>query len=643
MADQSIIQRFAFWNPTTWAIPTLYWDAFSNEQRFHAICKQLGKVIGYADYLGVNVNDIAERLKAIEEGQLDPLIIAEIEQWFEDNQPAIVQAISNLDDALPINDFDSNHTVSDALDALNVSVTALQRGKIITVEDYGAIGDGVTDSTAAIQQAIAENPNCIIAFRGGRYIISDTIHCWGNRGGQEIDLGGSRINWNGDDDKPVFLIDGDYSLAASDYLYDYLYTNPTESECKIENGTIYAGDYGIVNWCFHTILDNLKILDASKAAIVLGKDGTHISMQAKVTDILIMRSSSGSTYWSEEAEVLSLSLLTAPCGILCNDPDSNFSDINCNRYSVAVRIKAGGHTFENCHFTCEYKNQLGALGNSASVVFDLWNATGIYTDLFDTCYFDNPKYCFYAEVEPRHTINVTDGFYFNVGHQVDSGSTYYEAFMAKGITYLSVRDFNVVAGSRCRFYPAKLMISGASFNGLALCNEEYIPNIYTQTDSAFVFYGASMKCIDGRAYNIIRRTNSLTSGDTQCVGCLMLNGDSINRFNAIRFTISNRAYLWATGTIRYNGSNLVIQDEIVHGVSVGMFSLWIGEAETVTLDGNECMMFPIYIHANSTFTNTPVYMSFTDTSMTVTPFLNNQSFKPHTSGAYAIQHDFVVS
>ena len=87
------INRYAFWDPTTWQIPKLYWDAFSDEQRIHAICKQLGKVIAYADYVGVNVDDIASRLKAIEEGQLDPYIVAKIEEWFNENQPEIMRLL----------------------------------------------------------------------------------------------------------------------------------------------------------------------------------------------------------------------------------------------------------------------------------------------------------------------------------------------------------------------------------------------------------------------------------------------------------------------------------------------------------------------------------------------------------------------
>ena len=133
---EPIIKRFSFWDPGMWSIPKLYWDAFSEEQRIHAICKQLAKVIGYADYLGMNVNDIAERLKAIEEGQLDPYIIAEIEQWFNDNQPAIVQAITDLGDAMPISDFDAEHTIKDSIDNNAQAITDL--GDAMPLSDFNA-------------------------------------------------------------------------------------------------------------------------------------------------------------------------------------------------------------------------------------------------------------------------------------------------------------------------------------------------------------------------------------------------------------------------------------------------------------------------------------------------------------------------
>ena len=131
----SFIPRFAFWNPSTWAIPELYWDTFSQEQRIHAICKQLGKVIAYADMLGVNTDDIAARLKAIEEGQLDDLIKAEIEQWFEDNEPAIIAALDALNDALPISAFDENNTVKDYVDDLAALLPDTEFTSASTVKD----------------------------------------------------------------------------------------------------------------------------------------------------------------------------------------------------------------------------------------------------------------------------------------------------------------------------------------------------------------------------------------------------------------------------------------------------------------------------------------------------------------------------
>ena len=143
------VKRFAFWNPATWSIPKLYWDAWSQEQRLHAICKQLEKVIAYADYLGVNVDDIAARLKAIEEGQLDPIIEAAIEAWFEEHEPVIFAAIQALNAALPIEDFDSENTVKDAIDAMNEQFSA----DIETIETKLETDEAILDRTKFIDNA----------------------------------------------------------------------------------------------------------------------------------------------------------------------------------------------------------------------------------------------------------------------------------------------------------------------------------------------------------------------------------------------------------------------------------------------------------------------------------------------------------
>lgn len=92
MKDPNIIPRFSFWDPGTWTIPKLYWDAFSQEQRIHAICKQLAKIIGYADYISNQVNensaDISELQNLFEqfmESGFDDYYAEQIEQWINEN------------------------------------------------------------------------------------------------------------------------------------------------------------------------------------------------------------------------------------------------------------------------------------------------------------------------------------------------------------------------------------------------------------------------------------------------------------------------------------------------------------------------------------------------------------------------------
>ena len=145
----NIIPRYGFWNPATWAIPSLYWDTFSDEQRYHAICRELGKVIQYADYLGVNVDDIASRLKAIEDGQLDELITAEIEAWFNDNEPEIVAAIQTINETIG-DGFSPENTITASVGTLSEDVGTLQGD----VSDMGDTVSGLSDTVGDLGEDV---------------------------------------------------------------------------------------------------------------------------------------------------------------------------------------------------------------------------------------------------------------------------------------------------------------------------------------------------------------------------------------------------------------------------------------------------------------------------------------------------------
>ena len=72
---------------------------------------------------------------------------------------------------------------------INELRTAFNEG-MVSVKDYGAVGDGVTDDTVAIQTAV--DANATVFFPDGTYIISDTIRESTNGGARRL-VGNNRL------------------------------------------------------------------------------------------------------------------------------------------------------------------------------------------------------------------------------------------------------------------------------------------------------------------------------------------------------------------------------------------------------------------------------------------------------------------
>lgn len=89
---------FPHWSDFVQTIPKMYYDAYSQEQRLHTICKQLHKVICYADYLGKKVNithdDVEKLLSDFEKfkqtGFLD-YYEKQLEAWINANMSGIIE------------------------------------------------------------------------------------------------------------------------------------------------------------------------------------------------------------------------------------------------------------------------------------------------------------------------------------------------------------------------------------------------------------------------------------------------------------------------------------------------------------------------------------------------------------------------
>ena len=101
---------FAGFTEFTPTIPKMYWDVESQEQRIHAICKQLHKLACYADMLGdrisINREDIDElqRLfKQFMESGFDDYYLEQVQKWIDEHlqyiyRYTIEQIFFSLDD-----------------------------------------------------------------------------------------------------------------------------------------------------------------------------------------------------------------------------------------------------------------------------------------------------------------------------------------------------------------------------------------------------------------------------------------------------------------------------------------------------------------------------------------------------------------
>lgn len=92
MEKYKSVCRYADFSPSTWVIPKLYWDAFSQEQRYHALSKQLCKLIAYADQLSIDVsfltdiyNELVDNFEKFMESGFDDYYREQVETWIDEN------------------------------------------------------------------------------------------------------------------------------------------------------------------------------------------------------------------------------------------------------------------------------------------------------------------------------------------------------------------------------------------------------------------------------------------------------------------------------------------------------------------------------------------------------------------------------
>ena len=126
-------------------------------------------------------------------------VLEEVQLGFGQPTPTIRNLVHLVKSAAAVLDgSDVSGKFSDAANGGTVLRTLTDHfSDFINVKDFGAIGDGVADDTAAIKAAISNASLGCLLFPKGVYCISDTLTMTGNANGAYWFFGESHLKWIG--------------------------------------------------------------------------------------------------------------------------------------------------------------------------------------------------------------------------------------------------------------------------------------------------------------------------------------------------------------------------------------------------------------------------------------------------------------
>ena len=124
------------------------------------------------------------------------------------------------------------------------------RGGTPNVKDFGAVGDGITDDTAAIQTAIDNASNNTIIFPAGVYKITDVIYARSSiTNASLVGIGNATITGNFGYNLIQFCQTSDFTI--NNIIFDNQYVNAVDGSA--------SNDYAILVLAkVMMLLDNMK-------------------------------------------------------------------------------------------------------------------------------------------------------------------------------------------------------------------------------------------------------------------------------------------------------------------------------------------------------------------------------------------------
>lgn len=437
---------------------------------------------------------------------------------------------------------------SDDVDVNGVPLTeALKGGNIVTPEQYGAVGDGVTDDTAAINQCLSENPNTTIVFSNKRYCISNTLHAYGNGGGQYVIVGGARIEWIGDENP----------LKA---MYRMDLSGGKDHQPILEGGTwlgVNKVGYGVIVDGEHAVASKIRVLDATVAGISIGKETIDYdsyqagtvdprSLQATVNDCMVFTSVSNGAEWSDK---------TNRIGLLITESDNVINGFISNRMHKGVELRASGNVFNNLHVCAAYKTKLVKPAPCYAIFINPLKVSSNNGDMFNNCYFDNYTYIVGGAKPTIHRqVSISNSYYFYSGKQTTGDRV--ECYVTDGnVLYISIDGLTTSRSSSCILMDLYPSISNTHYHAFVSMHQNIHRNLISLNDSAYQLVCADNYYKSGEFASVMHN-GVKDQGHVYHIGSIITPNWSSERFvGTLDITYLDRTYVNVTWKISHNSTD----------------------------------------------------------------------------------------